>query len=211
MADLPPGHQAIWAWSGGRSSTLGTGPRRGLMVRDARRCRPPHHEVLDLVLRAARLRGVSKDEARAAGKHRRHPPGTTANSLKIDPPAAVGAEQMQLFAWRDRSDALADGGGDGAGNTHQHLARRQLAGLAATSCASRARVPYTKVSAPTRSIASTVRPSERPPATGSLAITKSSGRIPRMPASPPAARLSPANCALISSAAAASDSSAAHR
>ena len=37
-----------------------------------------------------------------------------------------------------------------------------------------------------------------PPATGSFAITKSSGRMPRMPASR-RQRLSPANCALISS------------
>src|SRR5665213_3060555 len=40
-------------------------PSRGLVVRDARRCRAPHHEgrTRDLILRAALARGVSKDEA----------------------------------------------------------------------------------------------------------------------------------------------------
>src|SRR6185312_9546404 len=49
--------------------------------------------------------------------------------LTINPAAAIGAEQMQLFAGRDGPDAFADGRGDGAGNAHQHLARRQLAGI----------------------------------------------------------------------------------
>src|SRR6266852_128796 len=37
---------------------------RGLMVRDARRCRAPHHEGLEyLILRSIAKRCVSKDEA----------------------------------------------------------------------------------------------------------------------------------------------------
>src|SRR5260370_13510105 len=48
---------------------------------------------------------------------------------KIDPLAAVGGEQMQLLAWRDRPDSLADGRRDGAGNPHNDLARRQFPGI----------------------------------------------------------------------------------
>src|SRR6266436_7829023 len=49
--------------------------------------------------------------------------------LKIDPLAAVGAEQMQLFPWRNRRDPLADRGRYCAWNPHDHLARRQLPGI----------------------------------------------------------------------------------
>src|SRR5260370_39222039 len=48
---------------------------------------------------------------------------------KIDPLAAVGGEQMQLLAWRDRPDSLADGRRDGAGNPHNDLAGREFHGI----------------------------------------------------------------------------------
>src|SRR6266536_328037 len=44
------------------------------------------------------------------------------------PLAAVGGKEMQLVAGSNRPDSLADGGADGAGNPHDHLARRQFAG-----------------------------------------------------------------------------------
>src|SRR3979490_406797 len=47
----------------------------------------------------------------------------------IDPLLAVGAEQMQFFARRDRPDALANGGCDRTRYPHDYLARRQLAGI----------------------------------------------------------------------------------
>src|SRR5712671_995264 len=38
---------------------------------------------------------------------------------------------MQFFTWRYGTDALADAGGAGTGNPHDHLARRQFARLGA--------------------------------------------------------------------------------
>src|SRR5438034_109684 len=57
-------------------------------------------------------------------------PGMTQGGfLKIDPLAAVGGEQMQLFPRRHRPDPLADGGRDCARDTDDHLAWRQLPGI----------------------------------------------------------------------------------
>ena len=112
--------------------------------------------------------------------------------LEIDPLAAVGGEQMQLLAWRDRPDSLADRGGDCAGDPHDHLARRQFPGIGGDALQ--------------LVLAGTVDEGLGPDALDrlhreveivSLEITKSSGRIPRMPASP-AARYR-ASCDLISS------------
>src|ERR1700737_3077230 len=58
-ASLPSPSRAFFGWV---ESLLGI--QRGLMVRDARRCRAPHHEGLeDLILRSIAQRCVSKDEA----------------------------------------------------------------------------------------------------------------------------------------------------
>src|SRR5260370_33524033 len=54
---------------------------------------------------------------------------TTGGCLKIDPPAAGGGEQMQLFPRRKGPDPLADGGRGGTRDPHNHLARGQLAGI----------------------------------------------------------------------------------
>src|SRR5260370_32162799 len=48
--------------------------------------------------------------------------------LKIDPPAAVGGEQMQLFPRRNGPDPLADRGRGRARDPHDHLPWGQLAG-----------------------------------------------------------------------------------
>src|SRR3984957_3941142 len=51
----------------------------------------------------------------------------TERQSEFDPLAAVGAEQMQLFARRYRADALADGWRDRSGNPHDHVGGRQFA------------------------------------------------------------------------------------
>jgi hypothetical protein len=64
------------------AKTIGRSRILGLVVRDARRCRAPHHEGLaDLILRSRARRGVSKDVAPTLS-HRSHEPPFSRRGLR---------------------------------------------------------------------------------------------------------------------------------
>jgi len=66
------------------AKTIGRSRILGLVVRDARRCRAPHHEGLaDLILRSRARRGVSKDVAPTLSHRSHEPPFSRRDCVRV--------------------------------------------------------------------------------------------------------------------------------